>query len=780
MNNSFQQRTEQFKAFLDREHFRFRRRPDAAVGADEVELGSAWGLRVCAPRTPLVDRMVDDFRRFCWECLDLSLCEEMVDGRREGSRCVVWRLEETAHSVGDFDRHDPGIESFELTISSSAIELRATHERGLLHGTHYLEWMMADRGGPFLALGRLQRQPAFMPRLSNGAFIPGGQRPDAIGSFSDDYLSLMSHYGANGIHISLSLWDLFCSRALPELNTAGLDEKIAALRAFCQRTARFGIDVYLQLSTQPLMENHPVFLAHPEVRGARMEIFLEGFSGKPWHNLCSGSETVHRAYTEALNALFSAVPEVAGGIMIIGGEAFCHCFTRPAHSANGETNCPHCCGKSPSVEVARLVNAATKAIKKTGAHKKLYAWPYAAFIWASQDPAQLRWIDHLDSEVSVLCNFDCGDEDTAAGGGALFFDYNIKCIGPSTTFAQQAGRLREKGRPIFAKVETNTTVDAFFLPYLPLYFRWLARVDAMKASGVAGFVGQWRFFGMNGTPPEELQYKQTWHGSESAETCLATLCRRDFGLGPEESRRVIEGWRRLSDAWEAFPYSSMTCGERAAHMRGPLYLGPAHPLIFDVQDHYDLPLSFRALRGDAAELAAPEEIEKLQRRAKPRYISDLLITLPFGVERYLELLGKCRAQWQEGMAILRRELEDRGPRARMELDICETILSHLLTMENVVRFYQARDRLQNEACTVAEFNARLKTLVQILDDEIANAEAMLPVLDREPRIGYGHSYGPIYDASMVRAKIAQCRRVKEDELPRFSQVVRFHVWYDSP
>lgn len=780
MSHLFQQRTEQFKAFLDREHFRFRRRPAAAVEPGEVEISPAWVFRVGAPRTPLVDRMVEDFRRFCRECMELSFCEEREDGGREGSRCLTWRLENTVGSASDFDRHDPEVESFELTISADAIELRATHERGLLHGTHYLEWLMADRGGPFLASGKFHRHPVFMPRLSNGTFIPAGQSPEAIGSFSDEYLSLMSHYGTNGIHISLSLWELFCNHALPELNATGFDEKVAALRAFCRRTARFGIDVYLQLSTQPLMENHPVFLAHPEVRGARMEIFLEGFSGRPWHNLCSGSETVHKAYAEAFRALFGAAPELAGGILIIGGEAFCHCFTRPAHCANGDTNCPHCHGKSPSVEVARLVNTAARAIKKTGAHKKLYAWPYAAFIWASQDPAQLRWIDHLDPEVSVLCNFDCGDEDTDAGGGALFFDYNIKCIGPSTTFARQAGRLREKGRPIFAKVETNTTVDAFFLPYLPLHFRWFARVDAMKASGVAGFVGQWRFFGMNATPPEELQYKQTWHGSESAEARLATLCQRDFGLGPEESGRVIEGWRKLSDSWDLFPYSAMTCGERAAHMRGPLYLGPAHPLIFDVQDNYDLPLSFRALRGDAAELASAEEMEDLRRRAKPRYISDLLVTLPFGVKRYLELLGKCRAQWQEGMTLLRRELEGRGPRAQRELDICETLLRHLLTMENVVRFYQARDRLQNEACTVAEFNARMKTLMQILDDEIANAEAMLPILEREPLIGYGHCYGPVYDASMVREKIAQCHCVKKEELPRFSQVIRFHVWYDSP
>ena len=37
--------------------------------------------------------------------------------------------------------------------------------------------------------------------------------------------------------------------------------------------------------------------------------------------------------------------------------------------------------------------------------------------------------------------------------------------------------------------------------------------------------------------------------------------------------------------------------------------------------------------------------------------------------------------------------------------------SHLHTIDNVVRFYQARDRLQNEVCTPEEFNARMKVLL---------------------------------------------------------------------
>jgi len=764
------QRTEAFKSFLDREHFRFQRRPDAIAGAGEITLTCDWNTQLSAPCTPLTARMVEDFRRFCQECMEIELSGS-------GPK-IVWRLTEP-QSAEEFDRQDPKIEAFDLTVSDGEIEIRAAHERGLLHGTHYLEWLMADRGGPFLKAETIQRQPALMPRLSNGVFIHGHQTPEEPGAFSDDYLALMSHYGANGIHINVSIIDLFQSPSFPAFNAPGAKAKIAALRAFAQRTQRFGIDLYIQLMSTMLMEDHPLFQAHPEARGSLIEIFFEEVSGKPWHNLCSGSETVHRVYAETVETLFTEAPELAGGIIIIGGESFYHCFTRPANASNGDTNCPCCSGKSPSGEVAKLTNLIAAAVKKASVAKALYAWPYSAFIWASKDYAQIDWISQLDPSVSVLSNFDCGDADAATGSGACFFDYNIKCVGPSDVFAKQAASLHAEGRPIFAKVETNTTPDAFYLPYLPLHLRWQARLEAMKATGVAGYVGQWRFFGMNATPPEEWQYKATWR-NERGEATLANYCQRDFGLSADRASLVLEGWRHLSESWESFPYSAMTSGERIAYMRGPWYLGPSHPLIFDVQDQYDLPDEFRLIRGDAAEMVEPEEFEELKRRAKPRYVSDLLLTLPFGVERFLELIGKCRAKWEQGMMILRAQLSGGTDRARKELDICEALGSHLTSVENVVRFYQARDRLHTAPCSASEFKVRLATIQQIIRDEIANAEFMLPILERELRIGYGHCYGPVYDAEMVRAKIVQCRRVAEVELPRFSQSIRFHVWLDSP
>lgn len=792
MSTSSDTRTDAVLAFITNEHFRFRGQPGACAAEGEVVLDDAWLLECTALETPLVQRMMEDFREFCRQCFGVTLGAGSDASKVTHAPRIIWSLLPDADGAGLLDLQSPQDpqapegEAFEIVIRPGCVEIRAHYERGLLQGTHRLEWMMVDRGGPWLAPGTKPFRPAFMPRISNGVFIPGHQGLLAPGQFPDAYLGLMSHYGVNGIHLYVDLWSLFKSKRLPELESSDFESQVKALRELNARTLAYGIDLYLHLNTPPLDGSHPVFVNHPELRGAKVEIFIEELSGRSWYNVCSGSETAHAAYAEAVETLFAAAPEVAGAMMIIGGECFYHCFTRPAGSKGGETNCPRCRGRNPSSEVARLVNTVARAVKKTGAHKSFYAWPYSAFVWSAGDEAQRGWISQLDPEVSVLSNFDAGDA-VDNGSGVRCFDYNISQIGPSSTFASQAAALRKKGRPIFTKTETNTTPEAFFLPYLPVHQRWLARFQAMQASGVAGFVGQWRFFGMNGSLPEELQYRVTWDGNGDGKAWLKMIAQRDFHLTAAGACTVVEGWRLLSEAWESFPYSAMTCGERAAYMRGPFYLGPSHPLILDVQSSYDLPLSFRLLRGDVAELVSPDELAEVERRSKPRYVSDLLVTLPYGVERYLELLGECRAKWERGLALLREQLEGRGRidsegnggRAQRELDICSAIGSHLATLENVVLFYRERDRLQGSILTAEEFDHGVTRLQEIASDEIRNAEAILPALERDPRIGYGHCYGPVYDVSMVRAKIAQCQYVRDVELPRYASVIRFHIWLQN-
>ena len=66
-------------------------------------------------------------------------------------------------------------------------------------------------------------------------------------------------------------------------------------------------------------------------------------------------------------------------------------------------------------------------------------------------------------------------------------------------------------------------------------------------------------------------------------------------------------------------------------------------------------------------------------------------------------------------------------------------------------------------------------LQDILTEEIANSEHALPLINRDPMLGYGYCYGIVYDARMVQEKIDQCRYVRDQEIPELAKLLRFHL-----
>jgi len=761
------------RALIDGEHFRYRPFGEGKAGEGEIRVGADWSLDVDAAATSLTEVMLADFRTFCRECLDLDFTSSSP---APSASVIRWTCPGTGAPA---DPQDPSVESFSIRVEEGGMTIEAGHERGLLHGTHYLERMMADRGGPIVPVGRIKRTPVFSPRITNSIFIEPHQNITDPDQFSDEYLGLMSHFGGNGIHLLTKLADVCRSEILPELNTPDFDLQVEGLNRLCDRTQARGIDVYPCLITAMLEEDHPVFQAHPEVRGALGSLMQQDMNN---FCLCSSHEKVLSFYEEAIRNLLHAVPRLAGIICIVGGEGFFHCYTRPKRPFTGRSSCVRCRDLDPSASVASLVNRIAGSVKATGRHKSAYVWPYSAFTWSgSNDRAQLPWIDQLFEDVSVVANYATGSPDPVNQAGVYLYDYNIKTVGSSEIFAQQHARVTARGKKMYAKMESCTTPTFFCIPYIPLHQRWHARAKAMAAQPVAGFIGQWRFFGMNGSPPEEMQYHATWNPGEEADDLLTRMARRDFGITGDEAAKAVRGWACLSRAWDDLPYGAMLSGERQFYMRGPMYLGPSHPLIFNPQSAYGLSRRFWTLRADAEEWFMPEEVAEMEKTMPPRYIDQLLLALPYGEERFLELISRCRTQWEEGVALLGEALSaSASPRARMELDVCQAALIHLTTVDHVARFYRERDRLWREPIDRDTFVGRIDTLTEIAQAEIQNARRALPLLERDPRIGYNYCYRVAYDAEMVKEKIAQCEIVVNDELPGFNGEIRFHVWMEFP
>ncbi|MCL5104767.1 MAG: hypothetical protein M1133_11730 [Armatimonadetes bacterium] len=750
-------KTENMLAFLEEEHFRHHWVAGAVPSADEVAITADWSVVMDATPSALLSKMQADFRTFMSKCMGVDLSSQVCGPR------VVFGLS------CDTPNRD---ESFKITADDDAIEITSAGERGLMHASHYLERQFALRGGPFAKKGITEISPAFDVRISNTVFCsPDGSIDDPI-VFTDKYLGLMSHFGINGVHVYISIWDYCKNSIFPELNTPGYDANIAQLRNLCMRAGEHGIDVYLVVRNSPV--DASIFDRCPEAQGATIDFPVPN----EMHCLCTSNADVIACYQESFANLFREVPELGGAILIVGGEGFVHCFTRPKRKFGGKTDCPNCSDHNPSSDVASLINSIASSIHRISPDVKVFTWPYSAFVWSGDDFAQTEFISRLSDDVLLLSNFETPGKFTLNGQSAALLDYNIHGLGPSEQFKAQSEVLERRGKGHYAKIESSVDPGWFFLPYLPLHFRWAERIKRLRENRVPGVVSRWRFYGFTDCIPEELICEATWGQDVQPEKMLLDLARRDYG---QISDTILEGWKRLSDLWGRVPSGHMMWGEREFYMKGPIYLGPAHPLVFDAQKSYNLIEKFYALRGDLSELCSEEDQLIIRKSALPRYSSDLLFTYPFGAEAVEEAFRSVVYEWEEATSIVADAIGSHpNIRAQMELNICRIIGIHLRTAWNVVRFYRERDALFSQPGGEDAFLARQDCLRAIADDEIANANNALAILESDIRIGYGHCYGQIYDSDMVRDKIRQCIYVRDTEIPNLKSGVLFHVYHKRP
>jgi len=253
----------------------------------------------------------------------------------------------------------------------------------------------------------------------------------------------------------------------------------------------------------------------------------------------------------------------------------------------------------------------------------------------------------------------------------------------------------------------------------------------------------------------------TWNKTPDADQILAAAVRRDFGR-QADIKKVLAAWKQMSRAWEQIPKSHPMFGERHGYFKGPFWLGPAHPLIFDAQNHYGL--SHKFLNHDIGRIFAKPAQAK--RNTPHKYNSDLLFTYPFTPAYAESALRKTIREWDAGLKLLIKAMGAApSPKAVMEANVCTAISVQFHSVYNVIGFYRTRDDLFTGKGSVNALLAKTQKLKNTINVEIANAKSILPVLDRDPRIGFGRNYGQVYDTSMIREKIQQCIFVRDIEIP---------------
>ena len=716
---------------------RFSLDPEAQAGPDEVQVDESWAL-VLPPAPQDVTRLMSGhLRDFMVRSMQVAL-SPAASTQAAGKRLVL--REEGGGKTGV-------AESFTIRVAPGVIEIAGLDANGLRDGVIRLIDLMGLRQAPILPVGEQDYEPRLAVRV-------GG-----LGGLPETVLM-----GYNAVLVTGgSLYALSTSDAIPELADRRNPGLIEQNKRDVEAAAAYGLKTFAHINTvDKFPKDHPVFQAHPEIRGALT------WKADGEYTLCTEHPLVQQWLRESVEGLFEAIPELDGIQVIIGGEGFYHCFMRPYGVEKGHTNCPRCEKLGAEQVVANLVNLLADGARKYNPEAVVLAWPYSAeHVW-SADRAQTGMIEHLKPGTGVLTEM-VKDEVVEKPGGIkkALWDYSIDLIGPGERAKQQIAACKAAGIPCRLLSMAEETFEASSLPNIPCMDRWMNRAEALVTSGAESCY-IWQMGPYDGSVSTEAYKFSYWTPLIPREELMTKLAARV--AGHEAGPYLRQAWQFVSDA---IPYVP----EIGSYYKGPHFFGPAHPMIADLDA--EIPPVFNGYYLFLAEAVPKDAMQGL-----PTYF-----THPTGdpeafgasYDKLAELLGQAVAKVEAGAPLV-------PDRCRMTFDAEASSIrwfSHIARTEvNFTRSCVLRDRLnelrkkpQLTATEQDEARDLFREWRMVLSNELENARQALPVAKADARLDSYHrgdaSFSHLTD--MLEAKIELLEHEIEVFLPKVAAELGIEV-----
>jgi hypothetical protein len=729
----------------------YRFKTAAPTPAGYTRLDSAWTLNVhrsCGNLTTMATR---DLIAFMRATFGLNL--------KRGDAARTIRV-----TIGEFSSIVR--EGYELSVTRDGIDVIAHDDEGAMRALFHLRRDMLLARAPVVKLGQSSHAPKWELRVNYPLVHEPIDRPAEYLDYPDAYLLNMARYGYNATYVYLDLFDYVSPKTEPLLGAKDYRRRIDDLNRAIARLKAFGLRTLFHMNTLVLPPDHAIFKKHPEMRGAR------SWSAASVHCLCSSSRRVLDLYERVSSRLFTDCPDLAGAVVLVGGECFLHCYSRPHPRTDAGTHCPACKKRAVDDVVSGVANAVTRGATSVNPAAEVLIWQYSGFVWGD-NATQARVIQKLDPRASSLETFEKDDWLTIDGTKSYVFDYSISQLGPSPRFKQLSAAAKRKGVKFFGRTEASQTIDMFVLPRLPIMHRWAARAKGLRDANVSGVHSSWRFYGFIGQMTDEVLDHYAWAEKPDGEALLKQIAARDFG--PKASTAVVRAWKELSEAFGQFPYSGAITG--FPYFRGPFFIGPAHPLVFDHSSPIDLPPEFFTTDPSLGE--GFKDVESVAQR-RPNFFLDLLWTQPFGAKKIRKPLESMQSGWSRGVELLQGAMKTAGgdDRKRLghELDLARMIGCCCRTTLNLLTLQELRAKVTEEPCTLKDLRVSCNRAIEVLRDEIDNAKEALAIARRNPSFGFGSAYGRAFGPELIQAKIDHCQRQITHGIPYFYEIYAFHIF----
>lgn len=637
-------------------------------------------------------------------------------------------------------------DSFSISIDNSGCVVTCPTSEGVRRALLFVEDEMTIRRAAILPHGHWERTMAIQDRIFRSplAAFEYSQLGEELLDFDlpdpypEEYLSKMSHMGANAIWVNGTFGELIATKAIPELGPA--ESRLDKLVNLIEKSDRYGIKVFFFYMEPRLTLNETLLSRYPDIRGARFpnDISLGEYA------ICTSSLRVQDYLREAMVELFTKAPGLAGVIEIFHGERGTNCWMTGENVKHPEKGCPRCADIPVWEGLAAKLNCLYDGIKSVAPEGKLLAWDY------TPSPEKLKAIPFMNKNIIWLSCFEHGGLKKIKDKVRVLDEYSLSYAGPTDIYRKTKELLDASGMKLYSKIQVGTTYELPSQPYIPVPSCVYRKFQGMYETGTTGTMLNWV---IGGYP--SMMFKTA---GESCFLPLDTECKllqriAAISWGEKHASTVVKAWKFFDESFSLYPMNN------EVFYHGPITRSPAYHLNLEKETGIAWLYNWGLRTFDRQQIQPYED-------------DPTRWTGTFTVKEVIDSFREMAEIWGRGVEILRSLAKIDKLRKdpffkdmKKQVDVAEGVWIQLTSCANVIEFYTLKKAVDEARFiqTKAKTLQRMKSL--LLDDSIL-ARKMRQLLEVNPFMGFhsemfGYSVSPALIDEKIRNDQETLRKIEK-------------------
>lgn len=661
---------------------------------------------------------------------DFSNCEELKTAFCDfESFARIYEIGGNTYPVRIVKIDTPLYESYRVTVTPDETVIEAGDTEGVRRAIYFIEDELRIREGAFLKKGRILRSPVIKSRITRGFFSPTNRAPkfgdelfDEVDYYPDEYLNRLAHDGTNGIWIYTSFSALMSSEYFPE-HGVGADVRIEKLRRVVKKCALYGIKVYV-FAIEPMHLIGKMAEDHADITGGVSTEFGQ-------HAICISTEKGKAYLMSAVEKIFTLVPDLGGYIDITSGERITSC----ASFTSVFPTCPRCSKRKIGEVLGETANIIKEGIRRSGSKAEFISWTYGHKTWNDDDI--LDYVRKCDTDIALMQNFEEYTYEKQLGITRVGKDYWLSAVGPGKLFELTAREAKKLQKTVYAKMQICCSHEVASVPYIPTPGLIFEKFKKAVEFGVCGIMECWYFGNYPSVMSKaagELSFYDDLTDKEAFLVRLAAIY-----YGETKAKEIASAWSLFEEGYSNYPLNIMFS------YYGPMHDSVVWQLYLKPRDNY-LPRSWQLLdepNGDRIH----EALWQGHTLDEALLLSDIM-----------------SKKWNSGLEKLALPKNDEGYTVSAALALL------FESGRNILEFFKLRRDL---GIGVGNASSQLMQMRELVEREIKNSEAMIPLCETDKRLGYhSEAEGFKFFPKKLRARIEQLRELLSTEFPEVEERIK--------